>query len=154
MIYPEGTRSRSGNLHKGRTGAARLAARCDAPIIPVGHTGTLAIQPPDQFLMKTRLPCTIRFGAPMRVEEFGDPQDPRVYRVMTDALMFQISRLSGQTYVDSYAGKTPEQTPVAPSPAVDTPRPSVPVGRPTPTSSTAVMDLEGPTAVTEPTPSS
>ena len=45
MIYPEGTRSRSGNLHKGRTGAARLAARCDAPIIPVGHVGTLDVQP-------------------------------------------------------------------------------------------------------------
>ncbi len=38
MIYPEGTRSRSGNLHKGRTGAARLALRCNAPIIPAGHT--------------------------------------------------------------------------------------------------------------------
>ena len=39
MIYPEGTRSRSGNLHKGRTGAARLALRCNAPIIPVGPRG-------------------------------------------------------------------------------------------------------------------
>ena len=48
MIYPEGTRSRSGNLHKGRTGAARLAIRCDAPIVPVGHQGTLEVQPPDR----------------------------------------------------------------------------------------------------------
>ena len=51
MIYPEGTRSRSGNLHKARTGAARLSVRCDAPIIPVGHVGTLDVQPPDQFVM-------------------------------------------------------------------------------------------------------
>ena len=30
-IYPEGTRSRSGNLHKGRTGVARLSMRTGAP---------------------------------------------------------------------------------------------------------------------------
>ncbi|MFQ5558877.1 MAG: lysophospholipid acyltransferase family protein, partial [Acidimicrobiales bacterium] len=31
-IYPEGTRSRTGLLHKGHTGAARLACRTGAPI--------------------------------------------------------------------------------------------------------------------------
>lgn len=131
MIYPEGTRSRSGNLHKGRTGAARLAARCDAPIIPVGHVGTLAIQPPDQFMMKIRLPCTVRFGAPMRVEDFGDPEDPRVLRTMTDAVMFEIAKLSGQTYIDSYAGAPREQPRITSPPAgADGPgRPSVPKGR-------------------------
>ncbi|MEM7273895.1 MAG: lysophospholipid acyltransferase family protein [Actinomycetota bacterium] len=117
LIYPEGTRSRSGNLHKGRTGAARLSVRCDAPIIPVGHEGTLAIQPPDTFMMKTRLPCTVRFGAPMRPSDFGDPDDPRLLRVFTDAVMFQIGRLSGQTYVDTSAGKS------------DTPSPGLPPGR-------------------------
>lgn len=125
MIYPEGTRSRSTNLHKGRTGAARLAIRCGCPIIPVGHIGTLAIQPPDQFLMKTGLPCTIRFGSPMRAEDFGDPNDPRTARVMTDSLMFEISKLSGQTYVDRYAGKN-DTAPTGPSqPAI-----TVPSGRP------------------------
>nr|WHW29312.1 putative 1-acyl-sn-glycerol-3-phosphate acyltransferase [uncultured bacterium] len=118
MIYPEGTRSRSGNLHKGRTGAARLAARCNAPIIPVGHVGTIAIQPPDSVTMKIHKPCTIRFGEPMRAEDFGDPTDPRVLRVFTDAVMFEIARLSGQKYVDVYAGKTPETAEVT--------KPSVP----------------------------
>ena len=134
MIYPEGTRSRSGNLHKGRTGAARLAARCNAPIIPVGHAGTLAIQPPDTFMMKPNLPCAVRFGPPMRAEDFGDPDDPRVLRVFTDAVMFEIGRLSGQTYVDTYAGKTPEQLAAAPFP-------SIPTGRPKPAGDDSVIDL-------------
>jgi 1-acyl-sn-glycerol-3-phosphate acyltransferase len=120
MIYPEGTRSRSGNLHKGRTGAARLSIRCDAPIIPVGHEGTLAIQPPDTFTMKPFLPCTVRFGAPMRAEEYGDPADPRVLRVFTDAVMFEIAHLSGQTYVDTYAGKA-DEAPSPTAPSVPTP---------------------------------
>lgn len=125
MIYPEGTRSRSGNLHKGRTGAARLAIRCNAPIIPVGHVGTLDIQPPDSILMKPFKTCTVRFGKPMFASEFGDPDDPRFLRRFTDAVMFEISKLSGQKYVDTYAGK-PTTAEAAPSEAKPIP---VPTGR-------------------------
>jgi len=35
-IYPEGTRAPDDRLHKGHTGAARLALGCGVPIIPVG----------------------------------------------------------------------------------------------------------------------
>ena len=135
MIYPEGTRSRSGNLHKGRTGAARLAVRCQAPIIPVGHAGTLEIQPPDTFMMKFNLPCTVRFGKPMWAEEFGDPTDPRVLRVFTDAVMFEVGKLSGQTYVDTYAGKDDKPAVASPSVPAQAPGssssggPTVPPGR-------------------------
>ncbi len=122
MIYPEGTRSRSTNLHKGRTGAARLASRTGAPIIPVGHEGTLAIQPPDQFTMKTGLPCTIRFGEPIIVSDHGDPDDPRTARTVTDKLMYRIGELSGQRYVDTYAGASdsPTATPARPKITVPT----------------------------------
>lgn len=115
MIYPEGTRSRSGNLHKARTGAARLSLRCDAPIVPVGVQGTLAVQPPDQFMMKPFLPVTVRFGEPMHINDFGGTSDPRTIRTFADAVMFEIAQLSGQTYVDTYAGSG--DSPRAPSPA-------------------------------------
>ena len=126
MIYPEGTRSRSGNLHKGRTGAARLAARCDAPVSPVGHVGTLAVQPPDQFVMKPGLPVTVRFGEPMHISDIGDPADPRTIRPFADAVMYEIAQLSGQKYVHTYAGaeeKDDEQ------PKVEKPSIAVPPGR-------------------------
>ncbi len=126
MIYPEGTRSRSGNLHKGRTGAARLAIRCGAPIVPVGIQGTVAIQPPDTVMMKPFKTCTIRFGAPMWPSDFGSLDDPRLARTMTDAVMFEISRLSGQDYVDSYAGKSDTPAPTRPSVPTPPKRPRVP----------------------------
>ncbi|MFK8022538.1 MAG: lysophospholipid acyltransferase family protein [Ilumatobacter sp.] len=115
MIYPEGTRSRSGHLHKGRTGAARLALRCDAPIVPVGHEGTVEVQPPDTFAMKPGKRVVVRFGAPMWIHEHGDPDDPRTLRRFTDAVMFEIAQLSGQRYVDRYASKDdkPDASPVA-----------------------------------------
>jgi len=126
MIYPEGTRSRSGNLHKARTGAARLSVRCNAPIIPVGHVGTLAVQPPDQFKMTPGLTVNVRFGKPMFISDIGDPDDPRTIRPFADAVMYEIAQLSGQKYVDTYAGA--EDTP-EPEVVVERPSVAVPPGR-------------------------
>jgi len=147
MIYPEGTRSRSGNLHKGRTGAARMAGRCDVPIVPVGHVGTLDIQPPDTFVPKINKPCTVRFGKQMRVEDFGPDDDPRRYRRMTDALMFEISQLSEQTYVNTYAGSADESVAVPVRSAAKMPSPiAVPPGRQAKKSA----DVERPTTSASP----
>lgn len=111
-IYPEGTRSRDGELHKGRTGAARLSVQCNAPIIPVGIKGTPEIQPPDSVMMRPFKTCEINFGAPMHAADHGPVDDPRLLRTFTDAVMYEISQLSGQNYIDTYASKSdkpPEQ---------------------------------------------
>ncbi|MEZ5168071.1 MAG: lysophospholipid acyltransferase family protein [Acidimicrobiales bacterium] len=105
LIYPEGTRTRDGYLHKGRTGAARLALRTGAPIIPIGLVGTDRIQPPDRVMPKLRERCEINIGAPIDVSHYRDEIDNRlVLRQITDEMMFEISELSGQTYVDVYSG--------------------------------------------------
>lgn len=110
-IYPEGTRSRSGNLHRGHTGAARLALRTGAPILPVGLIGTREVQPPDAKLPQPFRPVWVRIGRP--VHPGKDPErmgDHRLLRQITDEVMFEIGALSGQTYVDEYANKKPEET--------------------------------------------
>lgn len=108
VVYPEGTRSRTGDLHKGRTGAARLAIRCNAPIIPLGHRGTADVQPPGSVVLRPFKRVTVHFGAPMFAEDHGDRDDLHTLRRFTDAVMFEISRLSGQSYVDEYAEKAAE----------------------------------------------
>ncbi len=109
-IYPEGTRSRSGHLHKGRTGVARLAMRTGAPIIPVGLRGTREIQPPDQPAPKPFMTVEINIGRPIDPARFrARDGDPLLYREMTDELMFEIAQLSGQTYVHEYATKDASQ---------------------------------------------
>lgn len=106
-IYPEGTRSRSGNLHKGRTGVARLSMRTGAPIIPVGLRGTLAVQPPDQPMPKPFMTVEINLGRPIDPARFrARDGEPLLYREITDELMFEIAALSGQDYVHTYAGAT------------------------------------------------
>ncbi|MEY3691457.1 MAG: hypothetical protein RJB57_1113, partial [Actinomycetota bacterium] len=108
-IYPEGTRSRDGMLYKGHTGAARLAMKVGCPIIPVGIVGTREIQPPDTFMPKIGLECTLRFGRPVTVDRYLDRADDHmVWREMTDEVMFEIRELTGQEYRNVYASKRPE----------------------------------------------
>ena len=115
-IYPEGTRSRSGLLHKGHTGVARLALRTSSPIIPVGIVGSREVQPPDARFPKPFMDVTIRFGTPIDVCRYADRANDRlVLRQITDELMYEIRELSGQEYVDVYATKTHESMPAEPS---------------------------------------
>jgi 1-acyl-sn-glycerol-3-phosphate acyltransferase len=102
-IYPEGTRSPDGRLYRGRTGVARLALATGAPVIPVAMIGTERIQPPGT-LMPTRAPLSIRFGQPLIFSRSeGLPEDPAVLRSVTDEIMRELQKLSGQEYVDSYS---------------------------------------------------
>ena len=133
-IYPEGTRSRDGMLYKGHTGAARLAMKVGCPIIPVGIIGTREIQPPDKFLPKIGLECTIRFGRPIDVSRYSErSEDHLSWREFIDEVMFEIRDLTGQEYRNTYASKKPqtlhaptaviETTPAANSPEMETTAP-------------------------------
>jgi 1-acyl-sn-glycerol-3-phosphate acyltransferase len=105
-IYPEGTRTRDGLLHRGHTGVARLALRTEAPLVPVGLIGTDEIQPTDAKMLRFFRPVTIRFGAPIECAHYaGHADDHLALRQLTDELMYEIHELSGYEYVDTYATK-------------------------------------------------
>jgi 1-acyl-sn-glycerol-3-phosphate acyltransferase len=111
-IYPEGTRSRDGVLHKGHTGVARLALRAGVPIVPVGLQGTVEVQPPDAKFPKVFRHVKIRIGRPIDVSRYQDrAADHLVLRQITDEVMYEIRNLSGQDYVDQYATKQAETMP-------------------------------------------
>lgn len=104
-IYPEGSRSRDGRLHKGHTGAARLALETGAPIIPVGLVGTREIQPPGKSYPRPFRRATVRIGQPIEVERYRSRGDgATVYRPLIDDVMYEIRQLCGQEYVNTYAG--------------------------------------------------
>ncbi len=104
-IYPEGTRSPDGRLYRGHTGVARLALDCGVPVVPVGLVGTTEVQSRGSRMLRPFRTVTVRFGEPLDVSRFagGAAGDPLALRTLTDELMFEIRRLSGQTYVDRYA---------------------------------------------------
>jgi 1-acyl-sn-glycerol-3-phosphate acyltransferase len=105
-IYPEGTRSPDGLLHRGHTGVARLALHCRVPVLAVAMVGTRELQPIGQVRPRLFMPVTIRFSAPMTFERYYErADDPRALRQITDEIMFELRQLSGQEYVDSYAAR-------------------------------------------------
>lgn len=111
-IYPEGTRTRDGLLHRGHTGFARLAMRCNVPIVPIGLVGTDEVQPIDSRIPKLFRAVTVRFGEPIDPERYsGREHDRMALRELTDEVMFEICQLSGYEYVDTYATKHAEDIP-------------------------------------------
>lgn len=107
-IYPEGTRSPDGRLHRGRTGVARLALQAGAPVIPVGLVGTDLVQPRGRKWPRLtgRIRVQVKFGEPLDFSRHaGHEKDRFVLRSVTDEIVYEIMQLSGQAYVDEYASK-------------------------------------------------
>jgi len=103
-IYPEGTRSKDGRLHRGHTGVAMLAVRTGAPVIPIGFIGTDKAQPVGAKMMRPFKTVTIRIGRPLDfAPQAGQPPGQRALRAMTDTVMTEIQHLSGQEYTGRYA---------------------------------------------------
>jgi 1-acyl-sn-glycerol-3-phosphate acyltransferase len=103
-IYPEGTRSPDGRLYKGHTGVARLAVQTESPLLAVAMVGTREAQPIGQAMPRLFMPITIRFSKPMDFSRHVDhATDPKILRQITDEIMFELSQLSGQEYVHTYA---------------------------------------------------
>lgn len=100
-VYPEGTRSRDGMLHRGNLGPARLAATSGATIVPVGLLGTEEVQAPDQRLPRLGRRVAVRFGHPIRQQPSAS--DRAGLRDVTDEMMADIADLCGQPYDDHYA---------------------------------------------------
>jgi 1-acyl-sn-glycerol-3-phosphate acyltransferase len=107
-IYPEGTRSHDGRLYRGKTGVARLALETKVPVIPVAVLGTDVVAPPGKKFGSVIRPG-VRFGKPLDFSRYeGLENDRFVLRSITDEIMYEIMRLSGQEYVDMYAGRAKE----------------------------------------------
>ena len=104
-IYPEGTRSHDGRLYRGRTGVARIALTTGAPVIPIAVLKTDVIAPPGKKFGRLTRPVVI-FGKPLDFSRYeGMENDRFILRAVTDEIMYEILKLSGQDYVDMYASE-------------------------------------------------
>ena len=102
-IYPEGTRSPDARLYRGKVGVARLALQARVPVIPVAMIGTDKVQPIGKRVPNIRR-IGIIFGEPLDFSRyFGLEDDRLIQRSVTDEIMYELMRLSGQEYVDEYA---------------------------------------------------
>jgi 1-acyl-sn-glycerol-3-phosphate acyltransferase len=92
-LHPEGTRSKDGRLKAGRSGAAFLAMRSGAPLLPVGIAGTHRIFPGrSRFPHSTRI--VVRVGEPFTLPHVPDGRlDRAALAAGTEVIMAAISEL-------------------------------------------------------------
>lgn len=108
-IFPEGTRSHDGKLYRGKTGVARLTLEAGVPVIPVAVVGTDVVAPPGKKFGRVTRPH-VRFGKPLDFSRYAGMENDRfILRSITDEIMYEIMRLSGQEYVDMYASRAKEE---------------------------------------------
>ncbi len=72
-MFPEGTRSTTGQMQELRTGALRIAARTRTPIIPVAIIGTNRALPPGKWIRPAQV--SVIFGEPIEFTELYDRND-------------------------------------------------------------------------------
>jgi 1-acyl-sn-glycerol-3-phosphate acyltransferase len=113
VMFPEGTRSRTGGLTKGHAGTAMIALRTGAPILPVAVTGSEDVVWPWIFIK----PWSVKR---IRVVVGKPFQLPKVERITseataeaTDVIMRRIAALLPPEYRGVYADTEAEGTPRA-----------------------------------------
>ena len=112
-IYPEGTRSPDGRLYRGRTGIARMLLESGATVLPIAMIDTDKVLREGSIFPKLRRVGVV-IGEPLDFSRFAGMENDRfVLRSITDEIMHELSKLSGQEYVDVYASSMKKSRPAA-----------------------------------------
>jgi 1-acyl-sn-glycerol-3-phosphate acyltransferase len=99
-VAAEGTRSRTHQLQKGKTGAAYLADRTNVPLLPVAVWGTEKVKHGLRRLRRTEVGCAI--GQPFCLPPDGRAKGDQL-EAFTDEIMCQIAALLPPDYRGVYA---------------------------------------------------
>jgi 1-acyl-sn-glycerol-3-phosphate acyltransferase len=94
LLYPEGTRSRSGAPAELKTGAAYIAVANSVPIVPIYLTGTHEAMPVGAS-WPIKHPVHLRFGDPLY------PSPGEDHRALTERLKAELMRLRLASVSDS-----------------------------------------------------
>jgi long-chain acyl-CoA synthetase len=102
IMYPEGTRSATGQLQPLKKGAAMIAMELGIPIVPVHIEGTFRALPKGASLIRPAR-VTLRIGAPLLPADFLDKaratgqKDLQIYAAATAELALRLRQLAAQT---------------------------------------------------------
>lgn len=104
-IFPEGTRSRTLQLQRGKLGTAYIALTNNASIVPIGISGTEKIRTryENKWRLFHRPAVTINIGQPFRLPPPRDSRPTRAEIVSgTETIMRKIAVLLPQEYRGEY----------------------------------------------------
>jgi 1-acyl-sn-glycerol-3-phosphate acyltransferase len=100
-LAPEGTRSRTGTMQRGKPGIAYLATKVDAPIVPVGVSGQEKIIAEWKRLRRPHI--IVRIGQPFRLQPVHGQQKGEQLQARADEVMRRIAALVREDLRGVYA---------------------------------------------------
>jgi len=99
VLFPEGTRTRGGQLQPARSGIGLIVAKSDAPVVPVRIFGSFEAWGRKQTIPLPRK-IAVKYGAPMRFEKLraeaktcSKARLKEIYQEIADEIMAAISKL-------------------------------------------------------------
>jgi 1-acyl-sn-glycerol-3-phosphate acyltransferase len=104
MVFPEGTRSPSGELQVPKDGLAMLALRTNATIVPIGLSNTDHVWKKGSLLPRPGGHATMRIGEPFRLAELLPTGVSRkeAKGLATDLIMRRIAALLDERHRGAY----------------------------------------------------
>lgn len=100
-VAPEGTRSRTGTLQRGKTGVAHLAHATNVPIVPMGISGTENVFSSWKRLRRPVLELNV--GKPFYLPPIDESDRSASIREQSDEIMLRIAALIPSKYHGYYA---------------------------------------------------
>lgn len=108
MMFPEGTRSRNGEMHAFHAGSFRLAAECDCPVVPLVVDGTFPIY---QGWRVKAFPgtITIRVLDPVTLAEAGGKVNP-LCELVFERMQKELAEIRGKVAVPANQSGMPKES--------------------------------------------
>lgn len=72
VIFPEGTRTKTGEMGRFKQGAFKIAMDLNLPVVPISLTGFFDAMPPKQFYVSPHSKVTLHIGQPVDISHFSD----------------------------------------------------------------------------------
>lgn len=86
LFFPEGTRSRTGEMNPFKNGAFKLAIKEKIPVLPVYIYGTAKAIPKDSWIFKTKVFCKVKVLSPIETTRFSDDE----FELLSDTVRKQL----------------------------------------------------------------
>ena len=102
VIFPEGMRSRNGQLRRAFSGVALLALKSGAPVVPVGIVGTENVK---KFWRIKRPQITVNVGRPFNLKSVNEKMTKEELTGLTNSIMRRVAGLLPAEYQGYYRNR-------------------------------------------------
>ena len=109
VVFPEGSRTRDGAVHRPRSGVSRLAAQLQVPVVPAAVVGTYAVWPTGARPRLRGGKASLCFARPLPPPA-DTPADRRAFNLtLHDTLVALSGAPRADTFSPAHGGDDPEE---------------------------------------------